>query len=230
MVQEGDGNYTSSEPPNANATIARFVVIGGMPPATTRSSRNASSRSSFCVITEHAVHLQRCTRHEASLHARLIITESLIRANAGNLKAAAYCQCAWYPSGGVHGGLHLCICLHTSNSMLLLHIFDNSVLQAMLSALRMRLLRLCASHADIGRQPPADLSPGSPGCSLSAFSGDNNVQGVGACLASLLLTSCHVSTWCHPAVSWLARPRWSSDCTQDIGQLTCNCTVCGLQW
>ena len=76
VVQEGDGNYTSSEPPNANATIARFVVIGGMPPATTRSSRNASSRSSFCVIMERAVHLQRCTHHEASLHARLIITQA----------------------------------------------------------------------------------------------------------------------------------------------------------
>lgn len=34
MVQEGDGNYITSEPPNANATIARFVVIGGTPPAT----------------------------------------------------------------------------------------------------------------------------------------------------------------------------------------------------
>ena len=35
VPQEGDGNYADSEPPNANATIARFVVIGGVPPATT---------------------------------------------------------------------------------------------------------------------------------------------------------------------------------------------------
>lgn len=39
MLQEGDGKYADSEPPTANATIARFVVIGGAPPATTPSSR-----------------------------------------------------------------------------------------------------------------------------------------------------------------------------------------------
>lgn len=91
--------------------------------------------------------------------------------------------------------------LNAISSMLLLHSFDTAEFEAVLSALRMRLLRQSASCADIGRQPPADLSPGTPGCSLSGFSGDNNVQGVGACLARLLLTSCHVSIWCYPLYS-----------------------------
>ena len=33
--QEGDGTYADSEPPAADATIARFVVIGGALSATT---------------------------------------------------------------------------------------------------------------------------------------------------------------------------------------------------
>ena len=83
----------------------------------------------------------------------------------------------------------------------------------MLSALRMRLLRQSASRADIGRQPPADLSPGTPGCSLSGFIGDNNVQGVAACLSSLLLTSCHEPVHVVTLLSRLANSKWSHDCT-----------------
>ena len=113
VVQEGDGNYTTSEPPTANATIARFVVIGGAPPATPSNRSTSSQLYLICMKGAPAS----AGQLNAGLPTRVML---------GHLNSAPCCQCSWYPRSGAH---RWCACMHLrlSSTMLLLHSFDISV-------------------------------------------------------------------------------------------------------
>ena len=144
-MQEGDGNYTTSEPPTANATIARFVVIGGAPPATP-SNRSTSSKSYLC--------------EGAPASAAVTGRRPSYQGHAESPDSSTLLSVLLAPK---QRGPSLCACMHMrlnpSSIMLVLHRTDTSVFQAMLSALRMRLLRKSASRADIGRQPACGSEP-----------------------------------------------------------------------